>query len=117
MGKPVVHFEILGGDGGKLQSFYKDLFEWNIDAANPMNYGMVDNGGQGINGGVAASQDGAAFVTVYIEVDDPQAYLDKAETLGGKTVMPVTEIPGMVTLAQFSDPQGNIIGIVKGQPQ
>ncbi len=27
--------------------------------------------------------------------------------------MPVTEIPNMVTFAQFSDPEGNVVGMVK----
>ena len=50
---------------------------------------------------------------IYVEVEDLQATLDKAESLGGKTTMPIMEIPGMVTLAQFSDPDGNVIGIVQ----
>ena len=50
---------------------------------------------------------------IYVEVEDLQATLDKAESLGGKTTMPIMEIPGMVTLAHFSDPDGNVIGIVK----
>ena len=37
-----------------------------------------------------------------------------AEALGGKTVMPVTEIPGLVTFAMFNDPDGLLVGIVKG---
>ena len=52
-------------------------------------------------------------VMIYVEVEDLQATLDKAESLGSKTTMPIMEIPGMVTLAQFSDPDGNVIGIVK----
>ncbi|MFQ5426279.1 MAG: VOC family protein, partial [Gaiellales bacterium] len=52
---------------------------------------------------------------VGVAVDDPQAALDRAESLGGRTVMPVTEIPDMVTLALFADPQGHVIGIVKSQ--
>ena len=52
-------------------------------------------------------------MTVYVQVDDLESYLKKAESLGGKTVMPVTEIPGVVTLAMFSDPEGNVIGMVK----
>ena len=48
----------------------------------------------------------------YIEVDDPQAYLDRIEQAGGKTVVPVTETE-MVTFAQFADPQGNVVGLVK----
>jgi hypothetical protein len=41
----------------------------------------------------------------YIQVDDPQAYLDRIEQAGGKTVVPVTVIPGLVTFAQFADPK------------
>jgi predicted enzyme related to lactoylglutathione lyase len=47
-------------------------------------------------------------------VDDLAACLKKAESMGGKTVVPPTEIPDMVTFAQFQDPEGNIVGLVKG---
>lgn len=114
MGQPVVHFEIVGKDGRKLQDFYAGLFGWHIDASNPMNYGVVDTHAEGsIGGGIAQSQDGQGHVTFYIQVDDPQAYLNKVEAMGGKTVVPVTEIPGMVTFAQFADPEGNVVGLVK----
>ncbi len=53
-------------------------------------------------------------MTFYAQVDDLQGYLDKAERLGGKTVLPPTEIPDTVTLAMFTDPEGNLIGLVKG---
>jgi predicted enzyme related to lactoylglutathione lyase len=49
----------------------------------------------------------------YIQVDDPQAYLDRIQQAGGKTVVPVTELPGLVTFAQFADPQGNVVGLLK----
>jgi hypothetical protein len=80
-----------------------------------MNYGMVETGGEGgIGGGIFQAEEGAEpFVIPYIQVDDLQAYLDKVESRGGKTVMPSTEIPGVVTLAVFTDPQGNRIGMVK----
>ena len=77
-----------------------------------MNYGMVEAQGRGIGGGIAASQDGKSGVKVYIEVDDPDAYLKKVEGMGGKTVMPTTDL-GMVTMAQFTDPAGNVVGLVK----
>lgn len=114
MPNPVVHWEILGRDGKQLQDFYARLFEWHVDANNPHNYGMVDTHVPGtVNGGIGAG-DGAPRVTVFVQVDDLQAYLNKAERLGGKTVMPPTEIPNMVTFALFSDPDGNVIGLVKG---
>ncbi len=114
MANPVVHFEIVGSDGAALQTFYGDLFDWDIDANNPMSYGMVAAGEGGIGGGVAASQDGSAMVTIYVQVDDLQAALDRAEELGAKTVMPPMDVPGGPSIAVFSDPQGNTIGLVKG---
>ena len=57
---------------------------------------------------------GEGHVTVYAEVDDPQAYLDKVEQLGGRTVVPVTEME-MVTFALFADPEGHLFGITKAQ--
>ncbi|MPZ50427.1 MAG: glyoxalase [Dehalococcoidia bacterium] len=119
MPNPITHFEIIGaaGDGKKLQEFYSGLFGWNVDANNPMNYGLVAaQEGHGTGGGISASQDGKNYVTIYIEVDDPQAYLDKAISMGGKLIMPPTDIPGMVTFAQFQDPEGNLIGLATAMP-
>ena len=114
MPNPVVHWEIVSKDAGRIQDFYAKLFDWHVEPMEGMNYGIVDSHTEsGISGGIG-NQDGEAYrVTFYVQVDDLQAALDKAESLGGKKVTPVTEIPGVVTLAQFSDPDGNIIGLVK----
>ncbi len=113
MGKPVVHFEVLGKDGDRLQQFYGDLFDWKINADNPMNYGLVDTqSGCGIAGGVGENPEGAG-VTFFVQVEDLQESLDKAERLGGRTLMPPADL-GMVELAFFADPEGNRIGLVKG---
>ena len=115
MPNPVIHWEITGKDAPKLQQFYTDLFGWNVDSNNPINYGLVDTQTEdGINGGIAQEQELATRVTVYVQVDDLQAYLDKAESLGGKTILPPTVIPDTVTLAMFTDPEGNIMGMVAG---
>jgi uncharacterized protein len=114
MGHAVVHFEILGPDGEALQRYYADLFGWEIDASNPMKYGMVQPTAPGIGGGVGPSEEGSALVTFYVDTDDLQASLDKAESLGGKRVQPPTDIPGGPSVAMFADPQGNVIGLVKG---
>jgi predicted enzyme related to lactoylglutathione lyase len=109
----VTHFEILGRDGAKLQQFYASLFGWTIDANNPMNYGIVAPTENGIGGGITDSQDGKPMTTIYVEVDDVQAYLDKAKAAGAKVTMEKTVLPGMVTFAQFEDPAGNIIGLAE----
>src|SRR5690348_8938167 len=112
MPNPVVHWEIIGPDGLLLQKFYGDLFDWQVDANNPYSYGIVQPG-SGPGGGIAPSPDGARRVSVYIEVDDLQAYLDKAARLGGTTVLPPTDM-GDFWIAMFSDPAGNITGLTKG---
>lgn len=115
MPNPVVHWEIQSNQSEKLQGFFGKLFDWHVDANNPMNYGMVDTHAEGgINGGIGPTAGGGNQVIFYVQVDDLQAYLNKAESLGGKTVVPPTEIPDVVTFALFSDPEGNVIGMVKG---
>lgn len=114
MPNPVVHFEVTGKDGKKLQEFYSQAFGWSINADNPMNYGIVEaQDGQGIGGGIQGGEN--TQVTFYVGVDDPQAVLDKIESMGGKTVVPVTVVPDMVTFAQFADPDGNVVGLVKNE--
>lgn len=115
MGNPVVHFEITGADSAALQQFYGDLFGWKITNMPEMGYGIVEKEEGGIGGGIGAAQSGPGTVTFYTAVDDVQAYLDKAESLGGKTVMPVTVIPDMVTFALLADPEGHVVGVVKNQ--
>jgi uncharacterized protein len=116
MGAPVIHFEIMGGKGNQLEKFYGELFGWKIDSNNPMKYGIVDTKGGpgGINGGVGTSQDGNKRVSVYVQVDDLQATLNKVEKLGGKTILPPTEVPGGPKLAMFTDPAGNVTGLLLG---
>ena len=114
MPNPVVHWEIVSKDAKRAQDFYAKLFDWHVEPMEGMNYGIIDTHTEaGINGGIGNQQEEAYQVTFYVQVEDLQAALDKAESLGGKTVTPPMEIPGVVTLAQFSDPDGNIIGLVK----
>lgn len=116
MGQPVVHFEVNGRDGAALQRFFAQLFDWRIDANNPMAYGIVDTGSErGIQGGIGQTPDGQTSVTFYVEVDDPDAYLQRVEELGGKTLMPASEVPGGPVIAQFSTPEGHVIGLVAAQ--
>ena len=116
MRAPVVRFEIMGGNGDQLETFYRELFGWKIDSNNPMKYGMVDTGSPGsIAGGVGASQDGKNRVSIYIEVEDLDAALAKAEKLGGKTILSPSQVPGGPRLAMFADPAGNVTGLLLGK--
>ncbi len=120
MGAAVVHWEINSNNAQQLQEFYTKLFGWEINANNPMHYGLVNTGSTlGANGGIGQNDPSQPVtpppVTFYVQVSDLQATLDKVNELGGSVVMPVTEIPNMVTFALFRDPDGNVIGLVKGE--
>jgi hypothetical protein len=124
MGQPVVHFEVIGTDGEKLRRYYSELFDWDINADNEMNYGIVNREGNlgpdgiGIGGGIAGGPPGyGGHVTFYVAVPDVEAALQKAESLGGERVMGPETLMGMVTLGQFKDPEGHVIGLVEPQPE
>jgi predicted enzyme related to lactoylglutathione lyase len=120
MGQAVVHFEIIGGDPAGLRSYYGELFGWQVDADNPMKYGMVGRDGNtnpdgiGIGGGIGTGPEGyEGHVTFYVEVPDVEEALAKAESLGGTRVMGPERIMDQVELGQFTDPEGHLIGLVK----
>jgi predicted enzyme related to lactoylglutathione lyase len=112
MANPVTHFEIHGNDGKKAQDFYASVFGWSIDANNPMNYGIVSRDGEGIGGGIAQAME-KPMVTIYVEVPDLDAALAKVQANGGSTVLPPADVPGGPRLAQFADPDGNVIGLTQ----
>ena len=121
MGRPVVHFEVIGKDGAKLQSYYSELFGWEMDSNNPMNYGLVTRDGNvsedgvGIGGGVAGGPDGyEGHVTFYVAVPDVEEALAKAESLGGTRIFGPAEVMEGLVLGQFKDPEDHVIGVVKG---
>jgi predicted enzyme related to lactoylglutathione lyase len=119
MGQPVVHFEIIGRDGEATKAYYAELFGWEMNSDNPMKYGTIAResaqtaDGIGIGGGVAGGPEGyGGHVTFYVQVDDVEAGLAKAESLGGARVFGPDEImPGLI-LGQFTDPEGRMVGLV-----
>ena len=117
MGQRIVHFEIIGKEATRLRQFYTDLFSWNV--GEPMGpesgfYSLVDGESSGLPGGIGQDFEGNSRVTIYVEVPDLQATLDRATAMGGKVLMPPMEVPGgNVTIAMFADPEGNVMGLTK----
>jgi predicted enzyme related to lactoylglutathione lyase len=109
----VVHWEVQAKDPARQQQFFSELFSWEVDANNPQSYGMVSAQGKDTIGGGIGGGDGQSRVTFYVQVDDINETLSRAEELGAQTVMPRTDI-GMIVMAQFLDLEGNVIGLVEG---
>jgi uncharacterized protein len=115
MTNQVVHFELNGPNPDAAASYYGELFGWHTQAI-PGDYILIDtHAGDGINGGMGKRDDPAT--RIYVENQDITTLLEKAESLGAKTVTPVTVMPDVVTFATFLDPQGNEIGLVQSSDQ
>jgi predicted enzyme related to lactoylglutathione lyase len=112
MAAKVIHVEVTGKDGPALQKFYSDIFDWQLDTNNPGGYGLKREP-DGFTSGIGATQDGSAgMVTFYVHADDPAATLRRVEELGGKVIMPLTEVAKDTTIALFADPEGHVVGIM-----
>ena len=48
-----------------------------------------------------------------MQVDDLDAYVAKAEELGGASIVPPTEVPGMGHFAWIADNEGTCVGLWK----
>lgn len=75
---------------------------------------MIDAGGAG---GIAGhmtelGHEPFHYTIFYVMVDDLQATLDKATSLGGKMLVPPIDIP-TGSLAWMADPDGNTVGLFK----
>jgi len=116
MGKnKIVHWELMGPDGDALSAFYSGMFDWDPQPVEGFaGYNLVDAEQTGVGGAVGQGpEEMPNYLTIYIEVEDITEHLGKIEAAGGSTLVPRTELPGMVTFAQFADPAGNAVGLVE----
>ena len=118
MRNPVTWFEIIGKDSAGLQQFYREVFGWKLPppVADMGNYSMLAEHGPAEKGAGGGIGEGDARVSVYVEVDDPQAYVDRASRAGANVLMPVTTITPTTTIAMLLDPAGNTFGVMKANP-
>ena len=116
MGQPVVHWEFWSEEPGKVSSFYKEVFDWEIRHIPEMDYRLVETGGEGgINGGIMKPKAGPwpAKLAFYIDVDDLDAYGERIKKAGGKIVVQKMDVPGVGQFSLFEDPDGRVIGMWK----
>jgi predicted enzyme related to lactoylglutathione lyase len=114
---PIVHIEFSANDPAAAGRFFAELFGWQIDHDATIGYTMFA-APPGPGGGLpqVGEMTKPGDVTVSVETDDIDATLAKVEALGGKTIMPKSEIPNMGWYALFSDPTGNRIGLWTNAP-
>jgi uncharacterized protein len=123
MPQPVVHFEIIGTDPGRLRSYFGELFGWEFDTPSPVaeevsdadEYGFLDlvttPDGTGIRGGIGGGPQRRPHAVFYVAVPDVEAALVHAEQLGGTRRMGPARSPNGLVVGHFTDPEGNLVGV------
>ncbi len=129
MDHTICHFEIPADEPKRAAAFYRELFGWNIHAwESPDNKVEImtvwtvpsDEAGrpigQGVNGMILKRQHPGHPFANYIIVESVDEYGAKAESLGGRIIMPKQPVPGMGWFLYFKDTEGNILGLWQADP-
>ena len=118
----VCHFEIPFSDKVCAQTFYRDVFGWQVSEVPGMPYSFVittpvnekhtptDPGG--INGGMyERGEEGSKTPVVVIEVPSCQQRVEDVEAAGGSVVLTPRQVGDMGIYAQVKDTEDNIVGL------
>jgi len=115
MPNPIVRWQIVTPEPAKAAAFYRDIFGWEISAANSMGYRELRSGvvsDMPIDGGVWPSPPGQpGFVQLFIEVADIDKCIAKATELGARTLVLKSILPDGDSMAVLLDPTGISFGI------
>lgn len=111
-------FELLTRDYDASVDFYRDVFGWETHTAADTpefrytTLGKDENGLAGIMDATQFMPEGApAAWSVYFEVEDADAALERVAELGGKVVRPAEDTP-YGRLAQAADPTGTSFKLI-----
>lgn len=115
-----VWYELATSDVEGAKKFYGDVIGWGTDrfGGPEGDYTIWKAGAQGIGGAMTLPEEarkaGAPPRWVgYVYVDDVDAIVAKAKSLGGHEVVPPTDLPDVGRIAMVSDPQGAVIAMIK----
>ena len=121
MGGRVVHFEVPFDDAERARSFYREVFDWQVQPMPELDYTMVSTGpvsDEGmpsepgyIGGGMMPRQEPVSMPVITLMVDDIDATLVAVEKHGGSAVGEKLPVGDMGFAAYFKDSEGNLMGL------
>jgi predicted enzyme related to lactoylglutathione lyase len=112
--------ELYTPDVERAKSFYEAAFGITSERAPAMDYTLLKVGDRPIGGMMAIGAGGVPAEVpphwnVYFAVDDVDATVARVQELGGSTMVPPTDIPGVGRFAVVTDPQGASFSVMRGQ--
>lgn len=114
----VVHFAVQADDVERAQRFYAAVFGWRFEAWGPPGFFRIETGTAeqpGVEGALYARHiprgESKAMLgyRCTIAVDDVEETARLVAANGGTITTPVSTIPGVGTLIEFDDSEGNIV--------
>jgi predicted enzyme related to lactoylglutathione lyase len=109
--------ELMTTDPVKAAKFYEGLLGWKTQEM-PMGamgtYRLFSNADKQIAGSMPAQPGVPSHWLVYVASENPDASCARVTELGGKVIVPPTDVPDTVRFAVAMDPQGAAFGILKG---
>ena len=108
--------ELITDDAEKAAEFFVKLLGVGlVRQEQPMQYTMIEVGGRAVGGFFQKPPEEAAIPNMwalYFAVPDCDSAAKKAESLGGRVIVPPMDTPGG-RFATLQDPQGAVFGVIK----
>jgi predicted enzyme related to lactoylglutathione lyase len=109
--------ELLTRDPEAARAFYTALFGWGSKTMDMPRgeYTTFQVGETSVAGMMKIPPDAAGMAPAwgsYVTVEDVETTCRRAVELGGKVLVPVTEVPSVGRMAVLQDPQGAVFSII-----
>ena len=106
--------ELNTTDPAAALAFHAGVFDWKSESWGP-DYILV---GDEHSAGITRGQPGVpSNWLVYVNSQNTDATVAKVESLGGKVMMPGTDIPNIGRFAVFADPTGGVFAVMQSFPK
>lgn len=107
--------ELATNDTAKAREFYAGLFGWSVKTGDPA-YTEFSVGDRPIGGMMQIAPEWGNVPPHwmgYVAVNDCDGTAEKARSLGGRLLVPPTDIPRVGRFSTIQDPQGPVFAIIK----
>ena len=114
-----IWYELATNDLDAAVKFYKDVIGWGTELwqdTGPYLRWTADKipvGGAAVVSDDDKKTGAKPHWFAYVLVDDVDALAKKADSLGGKTIVPPTDIPDVGRFSRIADPHGATLGVLK----
>ena len=109
--------ELTTSDAKAARKFYGTLLGWQFQDMDmgEGTYTVINVGGQGVGGITAIPPNAQGMPPAwggYVTVDDVDAAVARVAGLGGRVLLPPTDIPAVGRFATIMDPQGATLSLI-----